>query len=129
MTEQTPPFDGFVTFVYTPDLERAAAFYGGALGLPLVLDEGPARIYQIAEKGYLGVCIAGEDSASVPEGICLTLVTEDVDGVYERLVAKGVETDGAPQALPQFGVYSFLLRDPDGHVIEVQRFENPAWKG
>jgi len=39
-----------------------------------------------------------------------------------------VETDGAPKALPQFGVYSFFLRGPDGHVIEVQRFKNPAWK-
>jgi predicted enzyme related to lactoylglutathione lyase len=123
-----PAFDGFVTFIYTPDLERAATFYGEALGLAMVHDEGPARIFRISDQGYLGVCIASEERPSVPEGICLSLVTDDVDGVYRRLITAGVQTQGAPEALPQFGIYSFFLRDPDGHLVEVQRFDDPAWK-
>ncbi len=121
-------FDGFVTFIYTHDLERASKFYGDALGLSMVHDEGPARIFRISEQGYLGVCIASDARPSVPDGICLSLVTEDVDGVYRQLVDAGVETRGAPEALPQFGIYSFFLRDPDGHLVEVQRFDDPAWK-
>lgn len=123
-----PAFDGFVTFIYTHDLERATTFYGEALGLVMVHDEGPARIFRISEQGYLGVCIASQERPSVPEGICLSLVTDDVDGVYGRLVDAGVQTTGAPKSLPQFGIYSFFLHDPDGHLIEVQRFDDPGWK-
>ncbi len=126
--ETKPVFDGFVTFIYTHDLERAATFYGESLGLRMVHDEGPARIFRISDQGYLGVCMASDERPSVPGGICLSLVTDDVDGVYGRLVDAGVETLGAPQSLPQFGIYSFFLRDPDGHLVEVQRFDDPGWK-
>jgi len=120
-------FDGFVTFVYTHDLDRAARFYGDDLGLEMVLDEGPARIYRVADKGFLGVCVASESRPSVPQGVCLSLVTDDVDDVYGRLTGRGVRTEGPPKALPQFGVYSFFVKDPDGHLVEVQRFDNPDW--
>ncbi|MBN36830.1 MAG: glyoxalase [Rhodospirillaceae bacterium] len=123
-------FDGFVTFVHTPDLDRAAQFYGDSLGLPRVLDEGPAKTYRVSNQGFLGVCIESDSPRRrVPEGVCLTLVTDDVDGVYRRLTERGVRKEGAPHALPQFGVYILLVKDPDGHTIEVQRFENPACKG
>jgi predicted enzyme related to lactoylglutathione lyase len=123
-----PQFDGLVTFIYTHDLERATAFYRDALSLPLVHDEGPARIFRVAPGGYLGVCVASEERPSVPQGICLSLVIDDVDGVYARLEAAGVATKGPPEALPQFGIYSFFLQDPDGHLVEVQRFDDPGWK-
>jgi len=50
-----PAFDQFVTFLYTRDLERSAAFYGELLGLPLVLDQGGCRIFRVARDGFLGV--------------------------------------------------------------------------
>ena len=124
----SPGFDGFVTFVYTHDLERAASFYGDALGLEMVHDEGAARIFRVSDSGYLGVCVASDERPSVPEGICLSLVTDDVDGVFERLTRVGTKTEGPPRKLPQFGIYSFFLRDPDGHLVEVQRFDDPSWK-
>jgi len=126
MTE-TGGFDGFVTFIYTPDPQRAFRFYEDMLGLPLVRDEGAARIYRIAAGGYLGVCRESSERPCRPDGICLSLVTDDVDGWHERLAARGVIAEGPPVALPEFGVYSFFLRDPDGHLIEVQRFDDPGW--
>ena len=120
-------FDGFVTFIYTPDTDRAFRFYEDMLGLPLVHDEGVARIYRVAAGGYLGVCRESAARPSRPEGICLSLVTDDVDGWHERLTARGIVPDGSPRALPEFGVYSFFFRDPDGHLIEVQRFADPDW--
>ena len=119
--------DAFVTFIYTPDTQRAFSFYEEVLGLPLIHDEGVARIYRIAGAGHLGVCQESEGRPSEPRGLCLSLITDDVDDWYARLTAKGVATEGPPKALPQYGVYSFFLRDPDGHLIEVQRFDNPDW--
>ena len=119
--------DAFVTFIYTPDTVRAFAFYEDILGLSLIHDEGVARIYRIAGSGYLGVCQEGEGRPCEPRGVCLSLITDDVDGWYKRLTAKGLTTKGPPASLPQYGVYSFFLRDPDGHLIEVQRFDNPDW--
>ena len=120
-------FDGFVTFIYTPDTERAFRFYEEDLGLPLIHDEGVARIYGIAARAYLGVCRESTARPCRPEGVCLSLVCDDVDGWYERLTARGIVCEGPPEALPQYGVYSFFLRDPDGHLIEVQRFDDPRW--
>ena len=31
------------------------------------------------------------------------------------------------EALAEYGVYSFFLRDPDGYLIEIQRFDDPDW--
>ncbi len=120
-------FDGFVTFIYTPDIDRAFRFYEDKLGLPLVRDEGVARIYRVAAGGYLGVCRESTARPCQPQGACLSLVTDDVDAWHERLTAKGVALDGPPRNLLEYGVYSFFLHDPDGHLIEVQRFADPCW--
>ncbi len=117
--------DAFVTFIYSPRPERAWHFYGETLGLELARDEGEARIYAVAGKGYLGVCRAGPERPSVPEGVCLSLVTDQVDAWHARLVAAGVVVTGPPEHLARYGVTSFFFRDPDGHLLEVQRFDQP----
>jgi len=119
------PAQGFVAFIYTPDPERSWRFYGEALGLPLVRDEGAARVFRVAGKAYLGVCRASEARPCVPDGICLSIVADDVEAWHERLTAAGVATEGPPERLDAFGVTSFFLRDPDGHLVEIQRFDEP----
>jgi catechol 2,3-dioxygenase-like lactoylglutathione lyase family enzyme len=120
-------FDGLVTFIYTPNTKRAFRFYEEVLDLPLVRDEGAARIYRVAKHGYLGVCRESAERPCRPGGVCLSLVTDTVDGWYERLTDLGVAVEGHPEALADYGVYSFFLRDPDGYLIEVQRFDDPDW--
>lgn len=117
-------FDALVTFIYSPDAERSWRFYEEVLGLPLVRDEGGARIYGVG-GGFLGVCRAGPERPSVPQGICLSLVSDDVAGWHARLVGAGIALSGPPEHLAQFGVTSFFLRDPDGHLLEVQSFDRP----
>jgi len=118
-------FDALVTFIYSPRPERSWHFYGEILGLPLARDEGDARIYAVAGNGYLGVCRAGPERPSVSAGICLSLVTDDVAAWHARLAAAGITLSGPPQHLPGFGVTSFFFHDPDGHLLEVQRFDAP----
>lgn len=114
-------FDAQITFLFVADLDRAAAFYGGVLEFPLARDQGACLIYQTAEKAYLGVC---DHRPSTPEGTIVTLVTDDVDGWAKRLRESGIEVEG-PSSNERFGIYHCFARDPDGHLIEIQRFQQP----
>jgi catechol 2,3-dioxygenase-like lactoylglutathione lyase family enzyme len=127
LTPLSEIFDQFVTFLYARDLERSAAFYGEALGLPLVLDQGGCRIFQVSPGAFLGICACSETRPCSPEGVIVTLVSDDVDGWYERLKAKGVAFETPPSANPKFKIYHCFLRDPDGYQVEIQRFDHPAW--
>jgi len=118
-------FDGFITFCYVERIEPAARFYGEVLGLPLALDQGGCRLFQVAGKGYVGVC--ERPGRPTPEGVLLTLVTDDVDGWHTRLEAAGVPIDEPPRANADYGIYHFFARDPDGYRIEIQRFVDPPF--
>jgi catechol 2,3-dioxygenase-like lactoylglutathione lyase family enzyme len=120
-----PLFDAQITFCHTDRLEVTARFYEQTLGLPLALDQGACRIYRVADGGYLGFCTHLE--APRPEGIILTLVTDDVDGWHARLEERGVVFDQPPARNARFNIYHCFLRDPNGYLIEIQRFDDPRW--
>lgn len=127
-----PAFDENITFLYVSDMEASATFYADVVGLDLVLVQ-PAgcRIYRASGTGYLGICKAAADrpvgSAAVGGDIVLCLVCQDVDAAYARISPKAA-CDGAPRNNPSFGIYHFYFTDPDGYVLEVQRFDDPTWK-
>lgn len=120
-------FDQQVTFIYTDDLERSAAFYGDILALPLVLDQGVCRIYQVSPGAFIGVCQCHAERPVSPDGIIVTLVTEYVDGWYRRLRDRGVAFDKKPAENAEYNIYHCFFRDPDGYQIEIQQFRDPAW--
>lgn len=113
-------FDAAVTFLYTGDLDAAARFAEDDLGLPLVLDQGACRIYRVARSAYVGWCRRDDPSTG---DVIVTLVTDDVDAMHERLVARGAAIEEPPTFNERFGIYHFFVRDPAGHRIEIQRFE------
>jgi catechol 2,3-dioxygenase-like lactoylglutathione lyase family enzyme len=91
-----------ITFLYTNDLTASADFYGRILGLPLWLDQGTCRIYQVC------------DTAQVVEkqgNIIFTLVTP-----------QGIEFEKSPAVNEKYRIYNFMFRDPNGYLIEIQRF-------
>lgn len=115
-------FDQQITFLYTRDLAATARFYEDVLGLPLAVDQGDCRIYRVSRDGLVGFCqrAAAPDE---PVGIIITLVTDDVDGWYARLLASGVQFDKPPERNPKYAIYHCFLRDPNGYLLEIQRFE------
>lgn len=119
-------FDQLVTFLYSADLAQTAAFYEQTLGLPLVLDQGACRIYRVRGDAFLGFC-ARDDAPRNPQGVILTLVSQDVDGWYERLCGQGMAFEKPPAHNPKFNIYHCFLRDPNGYLIEIQTFLDPAW--
>lgn len=116
-----------VTFLYTPNLAATAQFYEQVLGLPMVLDQGTCRIYQVSQGGFVGVCESAGSKPPRPQSVIITLVTADVDGWYEKLQAKGVIFAKPPTYNPQFNIYHCFLHDPNGYLLEIQQFLDPAW--
>ena len=119
------PFDDLVTFCYTSRFKETIKFYEEVLGLPLVLDQGRCRIYRVSQNGYLGFCRDTDPPSA--QSIIITLVTDDVEGWYDNLLAKGVGFEKSPRHNPDFRIYHCFLRDPNGYLIEIQRFEDPKW--
>jgi len=121
-----PAIDQQVTFLGCADLGASADFYERILQLPLVLDQGSCRIYRTGGDAYLGLCShlpAGAGSRMV----IITLVSRQVDAWYAYLLEKDVVIEEPPVLNRTYDIYHFFLRDPDGYLIEVQQFLDPAW--
>lgn len=122
-----PPINEQITFLYTRDIGKTASFYEEIMGLSLALDQGGCRIYRVAgDKGYLGIC-ERDYAPQKPQGVIFTIVTHDVDGWYHHLVEKGVVCDGPPRLNETYGIYHFFLHDPNGYLLEIQRFTENPW--
>jgi catechol 2,3-dioxygenase-like lactoylglutathione lyase family enzyme len=124
-----PEVDSQITFLYTQDLAQTAHFYEQVMGFPLKLDQGACRIYQVSDDAYLGFCqrADGTQSAAGPRAghLILTLVTPAVDEWYDYLTERGVSFEKPPGENPEFKIYHCFLRDPNGYLIEIQRFLHP----
>ncbi|MGM0556885.1 MAG: VOC family protein [Myxococcota bacterium] len=118
-------FQQTVTFLYTDDLATTATFYEDVLGLELALDQGSCRIYTTSPGAFVGFC--ERDEGAAPAGVIFTLVTDDVDGAYEELAEAGVTFEKEPAYNGEYAIYHCFLRDPNGYLIEIQRFEDPGW--
>lgn len=124
-----PPIDQQITFLHTHDLAETAKFYEQILELPLKLDQGTCRIYQVGQDAYLGFCqreaSAGAQPISSDHGPILTLITPAVDEWAEHLSHRGVVLEKPPAVNPKYNIYHCFLRDPNGYLIEIQRFLHP----
>ena len=119
-------FDSVITFLPTRDLAQTTQFYEKVLKLELALDQTRCRIYRVAKGGFLGFCL--KDSVTPQEGVILTLFTEEVDHWQARMAEHQVPIEKGPVFNPDFQIYQMFLRDPNGYLIEIQRFEDPRWQ-
>jgi catechol 2,3-dioxygenase-like lactoylglutathione lyase family enzyme len=124
-----PSIDQQITFLYTRDLVATARFYEEVMGLELKLDQGTCRIYQVSRDGYVGFCLRDDAPAGASDPgtrhVILTLVTDQVDDWYRYLGKQGVALEKPPAVNPRYNIYHCTLRDPNGYLIEIQRFLHP----
>lgn len=113
-----------VSWVYTHDLDSTADFYARQLGLEPGRQTDGACFFKTAKEALIGVCQVFGDRVVEPKGSMISIVTEDVDDWYRRLVDRGLTIEHPPRRLEQFGIYSFFVRDPNGYVIEFQSFDS-----
>jgi catechol 2,3-dioxygenase-like lactoylglutathione lyase family enzyme len=113
-----------ITFLPTADLAATAAFYEDVLGLALVRDQGVCRVYATAPGAYLGFCARGY-AIPTDRRVVVTLLVDDVAAAHEALVAAGGVAEGPPQHSEAFRCTSSFFRDPNGYLVELQRFDEP----
>jgi len=123
-----PQIDQQITFLYTHDLEKSADFYENIFGLKLWIDQGSCRIYSLREGSLIGICQVNKNSkgkvnnADQHENIIFTIVTEQVDKWYAYLKERGIVFEKPPETNTNYNIYHCFLRDPNGYLIEIQRF-------
>lgn len=113
-----------ISWLYTEDLDTSASFYADMLGLECIRDEGDARIFATAENAGIGVCRVFAERVVEPRGGMISIVSNDVDAWYRRLLDKGVDIVQPPHRLERFGICTFFVTDPNGYVIEFQQFDS-----
>lgn len=119
----TLPVEQQITFLYTADLSASAHFYEQVMGFTLARDQGTCRIYQVSGDGFLGIC--QREGAVVDRetrAVIFTLVTPDVDDWYDLLRSRGAVFEKPPEVNPRYRIYHCFLRDPNGYLLEIQRF-------
>ena len=108
------------------DVKRSVAFYGKKLGLKIEIDSAPhfalVRVGEGASIGLLAMRHAvpkGVKSATKAQhaAIHVELSTDDLDGLYKRLKARGVRFTEPPH--DEAWERSAQARDPDGYTIEL----------
>ena len=132
---QRPAFAQQVTFLYSNAPARSFAFYEDVVGLQLVLDQGAARIYRTGRDAFLGICQAssvqpGPIADRTPGGVIFTFVCrtrEEVDVWHGYLSGRGVAFEKPPALNQAYNIYNCFFRDPDGYLLEIQAFLDPAW--
>lgn len=115
-------------YLMTADLDASVAFYEEALGLTCTdrgersaeFDTGPCtlkveRDFDEATLDAFGLSPPGDSRG---DGVVVVLEVDDVDSVYERAASADAETLVEPRDV-DWGRRLFLVRDPDGYVVEV----------
>ena len=120
-----PSLQQQVTFLQTASLSDTSDFYEQVLGMPMVLDQGACRIYQTSPSAFLGFCEHLESADR--GGVILTLVSDQVDAWHEWLLGHGLKPEAPPTYNPRFDIYHLFVRDPNGYLVEIQEFRDPAW--
>ena len=115
-----------ITFVYYRDL-RAAEQFWRAMGFPLVIDQGFAKIFRVAEGAHIGLVDEARGMNSWQEDKCvqICLRVPDVDAWREWAVAAGVAGVSEMFENDAIGIRAFVFRDTEGYQIEVQSTTRP----
>ncbi len=114
-------YQKFILFLGTDDLKETNHFYRNALGLDLYKNQKTCMIYKINEKSSIGFCTHLKKTIDGRSPI-LTLIVDDVDQVYERMIDQGIDIEDKPKKNEQFNIYHFFFKDNNGYTIEIQKF-------
>ena len=141
MTADGPPravsVEGLDHLVLTvADLDATTTFYERVLGMEGVVFEGGRRALEYG-SGKINLHEVGreiEPKAAVPKpgsaDLCFT-IGQEMEDVEEHLRSNGVEVlQGPVGRTGAFGpMTSVYLRDPDGNLIELSKYEGEAPHG
>lgn len=103
--------------VQVADLEAARDFYTGFLGLSIE-DLGLGWVTRLTAPGSGTSLQLVTQDATAPEVAALSVHADDVDTAYEQACGLGLEIVH-PLTTESWGVRRFLVRAPDGTVVNI----------
>jgi len=103
--------------LHVADIETAKGFYAGFLGLGHEeFNLGWVARYTSPEADARVQLVTRD--ASAPEDAAISVHTDDVEGAYQEARELGYEIVH-PLTTEPWGVYRFLVRAPDGTVVNI----------
>jgi predicted enzyme related to lactoylglutathione lyase len=103
--------------LHVPDIDAAKSFYTDYLGLRTEeFNMGWVARYTSPDTG-VNVQLVTKD-ATAPDDSVISVHTDDVEAAYEEAMKYGFEIVH-PLTTEEWGVRRFLVRAPDGNVVNV----------
>ncbi|WP_214846790.1 VOC family protein [Exiguobacterium sp. s193] len=114
------------TILYVHDPKQTLMFYHDLLGLPIKAQHGSyvefetdSTILAFNTKADVRTLIPYDiPEVTGPQSLEIGFVTDDVNGVYERIVTAG-HTSVLPPTVKPWGQTVAYVLDPDGHLVEL----------
>jgi predicted enzyme related to lactoylglutathione lyase len=112
--------DQTTVFFYYKNLESAAKFYEETLGLTLKTDHGWVKIFQITDTANIGLVDEkmGYLKPKKDKPVMITLTVKNIEKWYEHILKKEVELEGELKKHHSLDQRLFLVKDPEGYIIE-----------
>ncbi len=110
-----------IIFYKTQKLEEIQSFYQGKMGMNLWLDQGSCLIF---EKGKVKLGFCRADKAETAGTITFLYDSiEEVDAVFQTFAEISTTS---PKVNPDYNIYHFWGKDPEGRSLEFQYFLQPG---
>jgi catechol 2,3-dioxygenase-like lactoylglutathione lyase family enzyme len=126
MSENTQPaFTGFFVTFLVDDIAGTVDYYRDVLGFDVEWIWGEPPVAACVTRGAVGIMPAlasirgARNSMKAVNGGANTDIyvqVEDVQAVYQEVVARGAHATGAPEAR-EYGMIDFNVEDPNGYTI------------
>jgi lactoylglutathione lyase len=107
-------------------------FYVDVLGLEVVARVNTDEVQEVIVGGAGGselmLAVRRDGSHEVaPSGIWKVFVfTDDLDAGYHRALDAGATAEAPPARLEAFPISIALIRDPDGHLVELGQLHDSS---
>lgn len=110
-----------ITFLYYNDLDYGAHFIESVLQVPMIMDQGFAKVYQLSTTSYLGI-VQKKEASPYNGDTLISLNTDDVAQEYKRVKELDVKALKDITSFPSIPLRSFFFQDDEGHRFEIQEF-------
>ena len=120
MTDRQDPILA-ITFLYYRDLASAEAFWL-RLGFPVVIDQGFAKIFRVADGAHVGLVDESRGMNDWHEQKCVQICIRvpDVDVWHEWARAEQLPDVSKMFQNEAIGIRAFVFSDSEGYQVEVQ---------
>ncbi len=128
MSRPEPGNELAIMFLYYRDLATAMKFYEDFLGLPLVIDQGWCKIYQICLGAHVGLVdeTRGMNKWAAIKPVQLCIRVPNVDDWYAYAQTKEVNSLSQLFENDEISIRAFVFNDPEGYQIEIQSATRPG---